>query len=209
MNALSPAGPLFTSLESNNATNVRGLVGGGVTYVSRQTSATCGWNTWIHSVSRHASMYSLSFYPLQPNLSVCNKTYLRVILQQPPSKSLVQPMRDRSHHRRLSIHLRRRDAIRRTFRYSVSVRRFVREPPFEGCRDAARSPLWRSWARGVDGFGGVHRRPTAPVLLDAQLFACLRDRSCQCYFESNEKLKPYYCRRALEIDDLHGTIYSG
>ncbi len=65
MKHLSPGGPLFTSRESRSTTNVRGFVGGGVTYVSRQTSATCGWNTWMQSVSRHASIYSLSFCPNQ------------------------------------------------------------------------------------------------------------------------------------------------
>lgn len=43
MKALSPGGSLISSLDSKSTTNVRGFVGGGVTYVNRQTSATCAW----------------------------------------------------------------------------------------------------------------------------------------------------------------------
>lgn len=42
---LCPGGSCFNSLESNNTTNVRGLVGGGVLKVNLQTSAICGWKT--------------------------------------------------------------------------------------------------------------------------------------------------------------------
>jgi hypothetical protein len=51
-----PWGDDLSSRERRSTTNVRGLVGGGVTYVSRQTSATCGTSTARQSVSRHDSM---------------------------------------------------------------------------------------------------------------------------------------------------------